>query len=71
MGKDLGVSVKITPKMKNALTKSLDAACVQPMKHILTITQTFDSDRHKIQAIQIYCKKTLEVINAMIKKELT
>ena len=62
---------EITPKMRIALKKSLEASCVQPMQQILKITQVLDSDKHKLQAIQIYCNKILEVINVMIKKELT
>lgn len=62
---------QIHEAMKAALKKSLISSCVQPLQHIIKIAQTFDSDKHKVQAIQLYCNKTLDVVNNTIQKELT
>lgn len=69
-GKYVKVDVQVNEKMRQALLKSLRAACVEPMEHVIKILSTRDTDRNKLRAIELYCKKTLEVIKATADKEL-
>jgi len=55
---------------KESVLKSLKAACVSPMKHILDIILSRDSAQMKLRAIELYCRKTLEIINKTAEEKL-
>ena len=56
--------------MNKDIKKSIEAACKEPLKMVLKITETKDSNINKLVAIQLYCKKTLEIIDKTIKENL-
>jgi hypothetical protein len=58
------------PETKQAVKDLLVNCCRQPMVSILQIIGTRDTDRHKLQAIALYCGTVLNEVNKTIEKDL-
>ena len=56
--------------MDNKIKKQLINIVTSHLKHILEISKCKDSNIHKILAIQMYCIKSLEIIEKTVKPYL-
>ncbi len=56
--------------MKESMKKILISAIKSPMMAILKITESKDSDKNKVRAVNLYCRFIIKTINQTVDKYL-